>query len=225
MAEGRTIVVDMDLEKFFDRVNHDILMARLARRVGDKRLLRIIRRFLEAGLMQDGVCVARHEGTPQGGPLSPLLGEPAFGRPGQGTGTTGPPLLPLCRRLQHLRAVESGGRTGAGVGDSVPGRVLAAARQPGEKCGGVTSRNASSSAIVSCGAASWALPPRAWSVPRIASGRSPVAIEGSSIERMIGELNSVPDGLGDVLPPCEVPRAILTRVGRVGFVASCGACG
>ena len=73
VAEGRTIVVDMDLEKFFDRVNHDILMARLARRVGDKRLLKIIRRFLEAGLMQEGVCIARHEGTPQGGPLSPLL--------------------------------------------------------------------------------------------------------------------------------------------------------
>lgn len=73
VAEGRTTVVDMDLEKFFDRVNHDILMARLARRIGDKRLLHIIRRFLEAGLMQAGVCVARHEGTPQGGPLSPLL--------------------------------------------------------------------------------------------------------------------------------------------------------
>lgn len=73
VAAGRTIVVDVDLEKFFDRVNHDILMARLARRVGDKRLLRIVRRFLEAGLMQDGVCVARSEGTPQGGPLSPLL--------------------------------------------------------------------------------------------------------------------------------------------------------
>jgi RNA-directed DNA polymerase len=73
VAEGRTIVVDMDLEKFFDRVNHDILMARLARRVADKRLLQIVRRFLEAGMMQDGVCVTRHEGTPQGGPLSPLL--------------------------------------------------------------------------------------------------------------------------------------------------------
>lgn len=73
VAEGRTIVVDMDLEKFFDRVNHDILMARLARRIEDKRLLRIIRRFLEAGLMQEGICVTRHEGTPQGGPLSPLL--------------------------------------------------------------------------------------------------------------------------------------------------------
>jgi len=73
VREGRGIVVDIDLEKFFDRVNHDILMARLARRVGDKRLLRIIRRFLEAGVMRDGVCVERHEGTPQGGPLSPLL--------------------------------------------------------------------------------------------------------------------------------------------------------
>ncbi|MFO0887983.1 MAG: group II intron reverse transcriptase/maturase [Isosphaeraceae bacterium] len=73
VADGRLIVVDVDLEKFFDRVNHDILMARLSRRVADRRLLRIIRRFLEAGLMQDGVCVARHEGTPQGGPLSPLL--------------------------------------------------------------------------------------------------------------------------------------------------------
>jgi RNA-directed DNA polymerase len=73
VAEGRTIVVDLDLEKFFDRVNHDVLMGRLARRIGDKRLLRIIRRFLQAGLMQAGVCVVREEGTPQGGPLSPLL--------------------------------------------------------------------------------------------------------------------------------------------------------
>jgi RNA-directed DNA polymerase len=71
--EGREFVVDLDLEKFFDRVNHDILMSRIARRIGDKRLLRIIRRFLQAGLMQDGVCVTRDEGTPQGGPLSPVL--------------------------------------------------------------------------------------------------------------------------------------------------------
>jgi RNA-directed DNA polymerase len=71
--EGREIVVDLDLEKYFDRVNHDILMSRVARRIGDKRLLLIIRRFLQAGLMQDGICVARDEGTPQGGPLSPLL--------------------------------------------------------------------------------------------------------------------------------------------------------
>jgi RNA-directed DNA polymerase len=73
VAEGRTIVVDVDLEKFFDRVNHDVLMGRLARRIADKRLLRIIRRLLEAGIMKDGVVMERYEGTPQGGPLSPLL--------------------------------------------------------------------------------------------------------------------------------------------------------
>ena len=73
VAEGRVIVVDIDLEKFFDKVNHDILMARLGRWVGDKRMLRIVGRLLRAGLMQDGVCVKREEGTPQGGPLSPLL--------------------------------------------------------------------------------------------------------------------------------------------------------
>jgi RNA-directed DNA polymerase len=72
VADGRTVVVDIDLERFFDRVNHDVLMARLARRVGDQRLLRIVRRFLTAGLMAQGVCIERHQGTPQGGPLSPL---------------------------------------------------------------------------------------------------------------------------------------------------------
>jgi Retron-type reverse transcriptase len=66
-------VVDVDLEKFFDRVNHDVLMGRLAKRIGDARLLRLIRRYLEAGVLADGVVIERHEGTPQGGPLSPLL--------------------------------------------------------------------------------------------------------------------------------------------------------
>jgi RNA-directed DNA polymerase len=73
VADGNETVVDLDLEKFFDRVNHDILMSRLARRIGDKRLLRIVRRFLQAGMMDQGVCNERREGTPQGGPLSPLL--------------------------------------------------------------------------------------------------------------------------------------------------------
>jgi RNA-directed DNA polymerase len=70
---GRGWVVDIDLAKFFDRVNHDLLMARVARRVGDARVLGLIRRFLEAGLMRDGLVQPRREGTPQGGPLSPLL--------------------------------------------------------------------------------------------------------------------------------------------------------
>ena len=73
VQSGRRWVVDVDLEKFFDRVNHDVLMSRLERRIGDRRLLRVIRRYLEAGIMVNGVVVERHEGTPQGGPLSPLL--------------------------------------------------------------------------------------------------------------------------------------------------------
>ena len=73
MQEGRKWVVDVDLEKFFDRVNHDILMSRLAWRIKDKRMLGLIRRYLEAGVLAQGVVVERWEGTPQGGPLSPLL--------------------------------------------------------------------------------------------------------------------------------------------------------
>jgi RNA-directed DNA polymerase len=74
LNEGRHVVVDVDLEKFFDRVNHDVLLGRLAKRIEDKRLLGLIRRYLEAGMMSQGVVRERHEGTPQGGPLSPLLG-------------------------------------------------------------------------------------------------------------------------------------------------------
>jgi len=73
IASGHTIVVDIDLEKFFDRVNHDILMGRLARRIADGRVLRLIRRYLQAGVLANGVVIERDEGTPQGGPLSPLL--------------------------------------------------------------------------------------------------------------------------------------------------------
>jgi len=71
--QGYQWVVDLDLEKFFDRVNHDMLMARVARKVKDKRILRIIRRFLQAGMMERGLVSPRREGTPQGGPMSPLL--------------------------------------------------------------------------------------------------------------------------------------------------------
>src|SRR3954464_11460027 len=73
VAEGYEFVVDLDLEKFFDRVNHDILMARVAKRISDRRLLRLIRAYLNAGVMEGGLVSPTDEGVPQGGPLSPLL--------------------------------------------------------------------------------------------------------------------------------------------------------
>jgi RNA-directed DNA polymerase len=106
--------VDLDLEKFFDRVNHDILMSRVARRIGDKRLLLIIRRFLQAGMMQDGVCVARDEGTPDHR-RSTRVSLVASGQ---------------CRRLQHLRAITGGGAAHDGIGNPVSGRETQAPGQP-----------------------------------------------------------------------------------------------
>lgn len=73
VAAGHRWVFDLDPEAFFDRVNHDLLMARVARRIHDKRMLRLIRRYLEAGMFQNGLVTPREQGTPQGGPLSPLM--------------------------------------------------------------------------------------------------------------------------------------------------------
>jgi group II intron reverse transcriptase/maturase len=73
IQDGCNWVVDIDLEQFFDRINHDILMSRVARRVKDKKILLLIRRFLQAGVMEDGLVRVTEEGAPQGGPLSPLL--------------------------------------------------------------------------------------------------------------------------------------------------------
>jgi RNA-directed DNA polymerase len=73
IASGRCVVVDLDIEKFFDRVNHDILMGLVAKRVADKRILKLSRGFLTCGVLADGLVGPTDEGTPQGGPLSPLL--------------------------------------------------------------------------------------------------------------------------------------------------------
>ena len=105
IREGYTWVVDIDLEKFFDRVNHDKLMARVGRVVKDKRVLKLIRRYLQSGVMVNGVVMETEEGTPQGGPLSPLLANimlddlPALAvwARGQGAGEAGAPVRALRR--------------------------------------------------------------------------------------------------------------------------------
>lgn len=71
VASGKAWVVDLDPEQCFDRVNHDVLLGRLARRIGDPRVLRVVRRYPEAGVLADGVVIDRHGGTPRGGPLTP----------------------------------------------------------------------------------------------------------------------------------------------------------
>jgi len=120
VAEGRRIVVDMDLEKFFDRVNHDLLMEKLSKKIDDRRVLRLIRRYLEAGMMAEGSISPRTEGTLAVRALESAAVEHPADRTGSGTGTPGSRLLPLCGRLQHLRQKRGCGRTGHGEHHPVP---------------------------------------------------------------------------------------------------------
>ena len=133
VAEGYSYVVDLDLEKFFDRVNHDKLMARVAARVSDKRVLKFIRACLKAGVMEDGLVGPVDEGTPRRdaarrSTFAPLK-QPRARRSRQGTGPTGSPVLPLRGRLQHLCSQPARRGTGDGLGEPVPGWQAAAEGQ------------------------------------------------------------------------------------------------
>ena len=132
---GFDIVVDLDLEKFFDRVNHDILMGLVAKRVADKRLLRLIRGFLTAGVLDGGLVGPTTKGTPQGGPLSPLLSNLMLDVLDKELETR-PPLRPLRRRLQPLRAVPAGGRAGHGERDQLPRPAAEADGERSQERGG-----------------------------------------------------------------------------------------
>ena len=136
IAAGHRWVVDLDLEKFFDRVNHDVLMARVARRVKDKRVLRLIRPLPEAGMMEGGLVSPRTEGTPQGGPLSPLLSNILLDELGQGAGATRTPFRALRRRLQRVRAVAGGGRAGDGIAGALLDEATPAEGESGQERGG-----------------------------------------------------------------------------------------
>lgn len=116
VGEGRRWVVDMDLEKFFDRVNHDILMVRIARKIEDKRVLKLIRRYLKAGIMADGVVSVPQQGTPQGGPLSPLLSNILLDDLDKELESRG---LPFCRYADDCNIYVGSKRAGERVLESI----------------------------------------------------------------------------------------------------------
>jgi RNA-directed DNA polymerase len=136
IAEGYRWVVDLDLEKFFDRVNHDRLMAAVAERVADKRMLKLIRAFLEAGVMEDGLVSPVDEGTPQGGPLSPLLSNLVLDELDRELERRG--LRTLCRRLQHLRGQRTSGTASDGEGYALHHAPTQAQGESGEERRGST---------------------------------------------------------------------------------------
>jgi RNA-directed DNA polymerase len=189
VAEGRGIVVDVDLEKFFDRVNHDMLMARLARHVSDKRLLRIVRRFLEAGMMWDGVCVERHEGTPQGGPLSPLLANLLLDDLDQELERRG---HRFCRYADdcniYVRTQKAGERVMASVTRFVEERLRLRVNREKSAVAAVQERQFLGYRILSGGGLGIA--PRSLERARARIRQITRRNRGVSLERIIGELNS-----------------------------------
>src|SRR5271169_1926126 len=132
VAAGYNVVVDLDLEKFFDRVNHDSLMARVAARVTDKRVLKLIRAFLKSGVMEDGLGQPGRRGDPARRPALAPPEQSRARRSRQGTGPTWSRLLPLRGRLQHLCSQPPRRRTGDGLGEPVSDQQAAAEGQRGE---------------------------------------------------------------------------------------------
>jgi RNA-directed DNA polymerase len=189
VAEGYEIVVDLDLEKFFDRVNHDILMSRLAGRIGDKRLLRMIRRFLQAGMMQGGVCIRRYEGTPQGGPVSPLLANLLLDDLDRMLEARG---HRFCRYADdvniYVRSPAAGERVMASVAKFLQGRLHLRLNQEKSAVAPVWERKFLGHRLLSDGA--FGIAPQSLARAKQRVRQITRRNRGISLARMIGELNS-----------------------------------
>ncbi len=139
-VRATAIVVDIDLEKFFDRVNHDILMGLVAKRVADKRMLKLIRGFLNAGVMAGGLVSPTEEGTPQGGPLSPLLSNLMLDVLDKELEKRGHRFVRYADDCNiYVRSQRAGERVMAGI-DAVPRQTPQAQDQQSQKRGGQTER-------------------------------------------------------------------------------------
>ena len=138
VAEGKRWVVDLDLEKFFDRVNHDVLMARVGRKVKDQRVLKLIRRYLEAGLMEGGMTSMRDGGNAARRPAVAAAVEHPAGRSGPCPGTARAQLLPLCGRLQHLRWQQAVRGAGDASDHGVSGAAIEVTGQRGQERSGAS---------------------------------------------------------------------------------------
>jgi RNA-directed DNA polymerase len=138
IADGRGWCVDLDLEKFFDRVSHDKLMGQIAKRVEDKRLLKLIRAFLNAGVMENGLVSPSVEGTPQGGPLSPLLSNLVLDELDRELERRGHRFVRYADDSKYLCSQRAGGPTGDGERDAIHHAKAQAQGKRGEECGGAT---------------------------------------------------------------------------------------
>ena len=136
LASGYRWVVDLDLEKFFDRVNHDLLMGRLAQRVTDARVLKLARAFLNAGVLENGLVSATEEGTPQGGPLSPLLSNIVLHALDCELEASRSSFRSVCGRLQRVRPQRASGTPCDGEHHALHHDAAETQSQCGEKCGG-----------------------------------------------------------------------------------------
>ena len=207
--EGHTIVADMDLEKFFDRVNHDVLMGRLARRIDDKRLLSIVRRFLEAGIMRQGVVVKRSEGTPQGGPLSPLLANLLLDEVDKELERRGHRFCRYADDLNvYVRSKVAGHRVMASLTRFVEKRLRLRVNRTKSAVARVRERKFLGYRLLAGGRLTIA--PQSLTRAKDRIREITRRNRGIRLERMISELKPVPARVGDILPLCQregAPRA------------------
>ena len=132
---GRRVVVDVDLEKFFDRVHHDILIDRLSKRLGEVGVIRLIRAYLDSGIMSNGVVQQRYQGTPQGGPLSPLLANVMLDDVDKELERRGHCFVRYADDCERVRSQSSGGRAGDGAAATAIWKT-ATDDQRSQECGG-----------------------------------------------------------------------------------------